>query len=405
MGWLGNKTATVVDLFAGTGGMGLATLLTPELKSRATVVLAAEIDEKYLAMIQQNYDYFSSRIGSSDQIPQRLLPVDIGSRQFLDSIVQLRRKHGGLTLLLAGPPCQGFSKSNQMSRQHTNPQNLLALKTVDVIKAGRPRIALIENVPGIQTMASYRRPKLTVTEHIELELSEAGYRVTTALLDAANYGVPQHRLRSFTVAIRADLAREIALDNPIAKGRYGPSGLLPYRTVRDAFSDLPGLDVGSKEVVMKYPRPAGSSLQRELRKHSTALFDHVTTSHSPMIVERYAAIRPGENWRAIRKKLRNYAQVDNTHTNIYHRLHPDLPARTVGNFRKSMTVHPWEDRGLSVREAARLQSLPDWLRFFDDQAELYRGHLRGLSYRQQQVGNAVCFRLTGQLVSHLFSNA
>jgi len=405
MGWLGSKSATIVDLFAGTGGMGLASLLTPELRDRARIVYTAEIDPEYLATIRQNYEYFATRIGSNDQVPSRLSPVDVSHRQTLEDIRQISRRHGGLTLLLAGPPCQGFSTANRMSREYTNPQNLLALDTIKAIKAGRPKIAIIENVPGIQTMASARRPSLTVTEHLELELKKTGYFVTTGLLDAADYGVPQHRIRSFTIAVSVALSDVIDVDQLIPSGKYGPGRRFSYRTVRDAFSDLPKLGAGSSEVISMYSGPAVSGLQRELRKYSAALFDHVTTRHSPLVLRRYAAIPPGENWRSIRGKLRNYAQVENTHTNIYHRLNPDQPARTVGNFRKSMTVHPWEHRGLSLREAARLQSLPDWLRFFQDTVEIYHGQLRGLNFRQQQVGNAVCFRLTSQLVSHLFANA
>ena len=292
-----------------------------------------------------------------------------------------------------------------MSRERTNPQNRLALVTIDAIKAARPKIAIIENVPGIQSMASARRPSLTVTEHIELELREAGYHVDTALLDAADYGVPQHRVRCFTVAIRKRLVHDLALRDVIPQGSYGPGRRLPYRTVREAFEDLPPIGAGSNEIASAYVAAANGPLQRELRKYSRGLYDHVTTNHSSMVLRRYAAIAPGENWKSIRRRLRNYANVENTHTNIYHRLHPDQPARTIGNFRKAMTVHPWEDRGLSLREAARLQSLPDWMRFFADGAEIYHGQLRGLGHRQQQVGNAVCYRLTGQLVSHLFANA
>lgn len=405
MGWLGTKAATIVDLFAGTGGMGLASLLTPELRGRAKVIYTAELDPDYVATIRQNYAFFARRIGEAGQVPSQLSPADVSNRKTLDRIRDVSRYHGGLTLLLAGPPCQGFSKANQMSREHTNPKNLLALDAVEAIKASHPRIAILENVPGIQTMASARRPSLTVTEHVEYELINAGYDVTTALLDAADYGVPQHRLRSFTIAVRGALAAEIGVDDFIPEPKFGPGRRYPHRTVGDAFSDLPKLGEGSSKVTSAYVGPAASALQRELRKYSRTLFDHVTTRHTPLILRRFAAVPPGENWRSIRSRLHNYAQVENTHTNIYHRLHPDHPARTVGNFRKSMTVHPWEHRGLSLREAARLQSLPDWLRFFGDEAEIRRGQLRGLALRQQQIGNAVCFRLTSQLVSHLFANA
>jgi len=403
--WLRNKTATIVDLFAGTGGMGLASLLTPALRNRARIVHVAELSSEYVEIIRKNYDYFRRRIGTAEQVPKTIEPTDLSGRPALEALDKISRRFGGVTLLLAGPPCQGFSTSNRISRAHTNPQNLLALDTVDAIKAASPRIAIIENVPGIQTMASARRGTLSVSQHIELELRRNGYFVTTALLNAADYGVPQHRLRSFTIAISASIADSFDLNNLIPPAKFGPGRKYQYRTVGDAFSDLPTIDNGSSCLVSEYARAAASGYQREIRRFSDGLFDHVTTKHAPYVIERYQEIPAGGNWTAIRKKLRNYANPDNTHTNIYHRLDPKKPSKTIGNFRKAMTIHPSEDRGLSLREAARLQSIPDWIRFFGEDAEIFRGQLRGLGARQQQVGNAVCFRLTGELVSHLFKNA
>jgi DNA-cytosine methyltransferase len=405
MGWLRNKTATVVDLFAGTGGMGLATLLTDELRDRARIVHVAELDNDYVDTIRLNYSYFGAHIGSAEQLPKTIKPVDVSSRPALEELDKISRRVGGVTLLLAGPPCQGFSKANSISRARTNPKNLLALDTVDCVKAAMPQIAIIENVPGIQTIRSAKRTSLSVSEHIEHELTSLGYYTHTVLLDAADYGVPQHRLRSFTIAISHSILDAYDKTQLIPKPRYGPGRRFPFRTVRDAFEDLPSLENGSSRTMSTYARRATTSLQRELRRYSTTLFDHVTTRHAPYVLDRYAAIPPGGNWKSIRRRLRNYAAPDNTHTNIYHRLDPTRPSRTIGNFRKAMTIHPWEHRGLSLREAARLQSLPDWLRFFGDTPEVYRGQLRGLGARQQQVGNAVCFQLTRYLISHLFKDA
>jgi DNA (cytosine-5)-methyltransferase 1 len=404
-GWLNNRTATIVDLFAGTGGMGLASLITRELRHRAQVVHVGELNAEYISTIRRNYEYFAAQIGNREQVPSLIEPTDVSDRRSLEYLDQISRRHAGVTLLLAGPPCQGFSKSNQISRERANPQNLLALDTIEAIKAASPAIAIIENVPGIQTMASARRGSLSVSQHIELELRAHGYFVHTALLDAADYGVPQHRLRSFTIAINLSIMHNFDTEELLPKPRFGPGRRYPYRTVGDAFGDLPPVKNGSLRIKSEYRKRPLSSYQQELRKFSRHLFDHVTTRHAPYVLDRYRAIPAGGNWTAIRQKLRNYSNPDNTHTNIYHRLDPTKPSKTIGNFRKAMTIHPWEDRGLSLREAARLQSIPDWLRFFSDQSEIYRGQLRGLGARQQQVGNAVCFRLTSELVSHLFRDA
>ena len=98
-----------------------------------------------------------------------------------------------------------------------------------------------------------------------------------------------------------------------------------------------------------------------------------------MILERYKYIPQGGNWENIPNRLmKNYADKSRCHTGIYRRLKEDEPSVVIGNYRKNMLIHPTEDRGLSVREAARLQSFPDWFKF--------KGTIGS---QQQQVGNAV----------------
>jgi DNA (cytosine-5)-methyltransferase 1 len=97
------------------------------------------------------------------------------------------------------------------------------------------------------------------------------------------------------------------------------------------------------------------------------------------VIERYSHIQPGENWKAIPKELmKNYANTANCHSGIYKRLHPEQPSVVIANYRKNMLIHPFENRGLSVREAARIQSFPDNF--------IFKGTLMS---QQQQIGNAV----------------
>ena len=403
-GWLRGKTANIVDLFAGTGGMGLASLVSKQLAGRSRILHCAELNGAYVSSIRTNFEFFAEHIGHKDQVPRRVYATDISTRGYLHALAFLRQSEG-VDLLLAGPPCQGFSKSNSMSREAINPLNLLAMDTVQAIRTAEPSIAVIENVPGIQNIASVKNRRLTVTEHIERSLQRNGYRTATMILDAADYGVPQHRLRTFTIAIHRRRWADIDCDDLAPPITHGPHAGRAHRTVGDVLSDLPRLHNGSTDVVLNYTCKPQTTAQRELRRFSRKLYDHVTTNHADYVLDRYRDIPIGGNWRSIKDQLHNYTNPENTHTNIYHRLDPSKPARTIGNFRKAMTVHPYEDRGLSLREAARLQSLPDWLRFFPDDPIVERGRLRGLGLKQQQVGNAVCFRLTTQLVDHLFANA
>ena len=107
-----------------------------------------------------------------------------------------------------------------------------------------------------------------------------------------------------------------------------------------------------------------------MRNGAEKLFNHRATRNSPEVVERYKYIGQGENWSSIPEKLmkswrsispEEIAKV--SHSSLYKRLDENEPSITVANFRKSMFIHPWEDRGLTVREAARLQSFPDTYRF------------------------------------------
>ena len=116
------------------------------------------------------------------------------------------------------------------------------------------------------------------------------------------------------------------------------------------------------------------------------VLDHVTSRHADYVIDRYRRIPQGGNWESIRDSLTNYADASRTHSNIYRRLTWRQPSITIGHYRKSMLVHPSQARGLSLREASRLQSFPDWFRF----AGKPDGGAGGLMHKQQQLANAVC---------------
>jgi len=112
---------------------------------------------------------------------------------------------------------------------------------------------------------------------------------------------------------------------------------------------------------------------------ATKVQGNLVTNSAQKILERYKHIKGGQNWEAIPDDLMdNYEDSTRCHTGIYHRLEWDQPAKVIGNFRKNMLIHPREHRGLSVREAARLQSFPDHYVF-----------LGSIGFQQQQVADAV----------------
>ena len=207
------------------------------------------------------------------------------------------------------------------------------------------------------------------------EFRAAGYRTEHGILNAADFGVPQCRRRAFLVGTHT--GRGFAF--PKSTGGTPP-------TVRDAIADLPRLENGATVDELPY-----ATERQDVSKYAASLRpgDLVTVTgnevsrNSARVIERYGHIGMGENWSAIPASLMdNYADRGLCHTGIYYRLCWDEQAKVIGNFRKNMLIHPARDRGLSIREAARLQS-------FNDRHEF----VGPLNDRQQQVGDAVPPRL------------
>ena len=150
-------------------------------------------------------------------------------------------------------------------------------------------------------------------------------------------------------------------------------------TVRDAIGDLPVLRNGASTDEMLYRCTAISPYAQRLRGRLRRCHNHLVSLNAVTIVRRFKCVPPGGNWEAIPAHyMKNYADRTRCHTGIYRRLIYDEPSVVIGNFRKNMLIHPTQNRGLSVREAARLQSFPDSFVFSGS-----------IGFQQQQVGNAV----------------
>ena len=196
----------------------------------------------------------------------------------------------------------------------------------------------------------------------------AGYTTNHFVLNSADYGVPQKRNRLFIVGS----LHGVKIDAPDRTTKK-------HVTVAQAFKDLPDLENGDAPDEKEYATHARTQYAKVLRGDLKKCYSNLVTNNAPPIIERYSHIPQGGNWENIPKHLmRNYTDVTRCHTGIYRRLKEDEPSVVIGNFRKNMLVHPWKNRGLSVREAARLQSFPDWFRFAGS-----------IGFQQQQVGNAV----------------
>jgi DNA (cytosine-5)-methyltransferase 1 len=345
---------TAVDLFAGAGGLG-------EGFRQAGFQIVGAVEQHPYAAATYSCNHPSTAVVC--------LPIqEVEPVEFRRSIGM---SNGELDALIGGPPCQGFSESNRRTRCMGNPRNHLYLEFVRFVEAFRPRWVVIENVAGLLTLS--RGAILTA---ICSALGSAGYRTGWVLVDAAEHGVPQHRRRLFIVGRREDAS---AFDLTLTP-ESGP----PVRVI-DAISDLPELENGSSVDLLPYRLLENCQLtpfQQAMRAPNPLrcrVSGNLVTKNAPHVIERYGYIPQGGNWAFIPQELMtNYSDSSRCHTGIYHRLEWMKPSKVIGNFRKNMLIHPDQQRGLSVREAARLQTFPD--------AYVFRG---SIGHQQQQVADAV----------------
>lgn len=210
-----------------------------------------------------------------------------------------------------------------------------------------------------------------------LQAPENDYVLDKDVLCAADYGAPQKRMRFVVIGIKRRISSKIALP----KGRFDAD---EYRTVRDAISDLedvkPVVELeDDKDGIVLQPKENLGELASSLRD-SKILKNHMVTKTTDTAMQRFKALKQGENFHALddSMKTNTYTDASRTQNTIYLRLNYDEPSGTVVNVRKSMWIHPTQDRAISVREAARLQTFPDSFVFCGSKDKQY-----------QQVGNAV----------------
>lgn len=332
-----------IDLFSGAGGMSIGAEM-------------AGISVKYAVEL----DLYAAQTFANNHKKTKLFNRDV--RQIKSSDFE-NLNHNEPKIIFGGPPCQGFSTSNQKNRDLNNPNNWLYKEYIRLVNEVRPDWVVFENVKGlIETENGY------FLDAVLKGFKELGYTTNHFVLNSADFGVPQKRNRLFIVASLHGV--EVASPTPSTK---------KYVTVKEAIEDLPEIENGNKEDTQAYSKPSISKYAKRMRGRTNLCANNLVTYNAPNVLERYSHIPQGGNWESIPKQLmENYADVSRCHTGIYRRLKEDEPSVVIGNYRKNMLVHPWKDRGLSVREAARLQSIPDKFRF-----------LGSIGFQQQQVGNLV----------------
>lgn len=342
---------STVDLFAGAGGLSLGFRMADR---GYEPLFAVELEEAAARTFKRNFDS-NVRAGSIEDV-----------HDFPEADV-----------VIGGPPCQGFSPlgrdRDEVSRTHLNQ---LWRKYIKAVKQIKPRAFVIENVPQFQRSPQF----VELLTKMESDDWLRGYSYEFGVLDAADYGVAQHRKRGVLLAVR-DISAVPWPPPPT----HGLPGLPDHRTVRDEIWNL----------FPRMPERTGIDFDDEGGQYL-----HFRRNPSPISIERYKVIPEGGNRFDLARERpdllpRCWKNKPTGTTDGMGRLWWDKPSGTIRTEfykpEKGRYLHPEANRAITHREAARLQSFPDEFIFEGTKIEVGR-----------QIGNAVPPLLGKAIAEHLY---
>lgn len=330
----------VIDLFSGAGGLSRGFI-----DAGFKLLLGIDNDEVALKTFEYNHENAKG------------MNIDLSKPGFVDEI----KKHIGnnkVDIIVAGPPCQGFSLTGP--RDINDERNQLYLAVIEAIKILKPAAFIIENVPGMATLY-----KGKVKDAILYNLRKLGYNVDCSIMLAADYGVPQMRKRLIFMGIREDIG-EPEFPEPILSEE-------DYVTCRQAINDLPPRVNEIGKDVDDYSGPPRSEYQKIMRNGCKKLYNHVGTNHTKLVQDTIALVPEGGNHKDLPPGWGESRRFNEAWT----RYDGNKPSKTIDTGHRNH-FHYEYNRVPTVRENARLQSFTDDFRFCGNKTQQYR-----------QVGNAV----------------
>ena len=337
----------VIDLFSGAGGLSQGFR-----DAGCNIISAVEINKNLSQTFRNNFK------------KTKIFEEDISKVKSKDLLVNESK----VDIVIGGPPCQGFSMSGKRIRGNgiflNDKRNKLFKEFVRIINDLKPKIFLMENVPGILNIfqGKTKNQILSIFKSI-------GYDAKVKVLLAADYGVPQLRKRAFFIGNNLGIDPEFLFPPKINKD---------YITVEDAIFDLPFIKSGQGEFETIYKKKPSTEYQKKMRAGVKKLYNHISTKHDDKIINIIKMLKEGEGRNNLPKKF----QTKSIHSGSYMRIVKNKPSYTITTRFDTPPVgrvtHPIADRALTAREAARLQSFPDDFVFIGK-----RTHV-GI-----QIGNAV----------------
>lgn len=348
----------VLDLFCGCGGMswGLS-------KKGFHIVAGLDIWDVALKTYQLNHK------------SAKAVNIDIANADPQKTLDHIGIDPNCIDVMIGGPPCQGFSKNTPASwRFLEDPRNQLYKGYLRFVKDIGPKIVIIENVAEI-----FNAFDGVVRDEIINTLEEWGYKVKAEVIDMSRYGIPQKRRRCFFFASKKGTPSFPKESEKILSGW-------------DAISDLPVVNQGEGYDGMPYTTEAANQYQRYMRTGSSSLYNHIANIMGSKQTARIASIEPGQGLKDIPKEL----QVKSGYSGAYGRLDYTSAAPTITRWvfhiGSGRFAHPREIRGLTMREAARIQSFSDDFHFLGSRND-----------QAGQIGNAVPPYFMEQLADNILN--
>ncbi len=333
----------ILDLFCGAGGFSYGIEKNPHFKT----VLALDNDPTVAETFKNN-------------IPNSEIVIGNISDSKIKDILVKKSKYLKVNMIIGGPPCQGYSNKGKKLGL-ADPRNFLFREYLNLVKKIQPDIFIIENVKALLSASNG-----WFKDEIISNIKKLGYYVEYGVLNALNYGVPQARERTIFICSKH---KSIHLPKATVNN---------YTTVRDAISDLSYLESGEGCFEQNYKRKPLTFYQKLMRNCSNSLFNHLASKHKQVAIDKLKMIPPEKGKEFLPKELRGKQKFKTT----WGRLKWDEPSPTIDTrfdaASNGTNNHPFLNRAITPREAARLQSFDDKFIFYGSKV-----HIR------KQIGNAV----------------